>query len=137
MSKTKAKMNQQIDGLRKVLESFGLKVYEDEVREDEEALHREDKKEGYHFFVFTTGDMNTNEDLKSINQEIAIYYYSENRDDLDERTIDIILALKEVPMFTFDGTFKERLKRKDAERYVDRIVFIYNRRIILGGTLNV
>lgn len=132
MSRTKQKMQEQIDGIITALESFSLEVYEDELSEDEEEFHRNNKKEGYHFFVYDTGDMERADDHKSINQEVAIYYYSENRDDLDERTIDIILSLKEVPMITLQNTFKDRLKRKDTDKYVDRIVLVYNRRIVVG-----
>lgn len=122
-------MQEQIDGIITALESFNLKVYEDELSEDEETSY---KKGQYHFFVYDTGDMELADDLKSINQDVTIYYYSENRDDLDERTVDIILSLKDVPMFKLQNTFKERLKRKDKDSYVDRIVFAYNRRIVVG-----
>ncbi|MGN7117850.1 hypothetical protein [Lysinibacillus odysseyi] len=129
MSRTKQKMQEQIDGIITALESFGLEVYEDELSEDEEAAY---KKGQYHFFVYDTGDMQLTNDFKSINQEVAVYYYSEKRDDLDERTVDIILALKNVPMFTLQNTFKDRLKRKDTDNYVDRITLVYNRRIVVG-----
>ncbi|KGR88402.1 hypothetical protein CD32_01705 [Lysinibacillus odysseyi 34hs-1 = NBRC 100172] len=122
-------MQEQIDGIITALESFGLEVYEDELSEDEEAAY---KKGQYHFFVYDTGDMQLTNDFKSINQEVAVYYYSEKRDDLDERTVDIILALKNVPMFTLQNTFKDRLKRKDTDNYVDRITLVYNRRIVVG-----
>lgn len=129
MSRTKQKMQEQIDGIIAALESFDLEVYEDELSEDEEAAYKNGK---YHFFVYDTGDMERADDYKSINQEVAIYYYSEKRDDLDERTIDIILSLKNVPMLTLQNTFKDRLKRKDTDSYVDRIVLVYNRRIVVG-----
>lgn len=125
-------MQEQIDGIITALESFNLKVYEDELSEDEEAFHKNDQEQGYHFFVYDTGEMEPANDSKSINQEVAIYYYSENRDDLDERTIDIILSLKDIPMFSLQNTFKDRLKRKDADKYVDRIVITYKRRIVVG-----
>ena len=129
MSRTKQKMQEQIDGIITALESFNLEVYEDELSEGEETKYKNGK---YHFFVYDTGDMELADDYKSINQEVAVYYYSENRDDLDERTVDIILSLKNVPMFTLKNTFKDRLKRKDTDNYVDRIVLIYNRRIVVG-----
>lgn len=119
-------MQKQIDMLVNGLKSFGLPVFEDEIAEDEEA---EFVNNEYHCFVFETLGMTKMDDLKSINQVIAIYYYSENRDDLDERTIDIINALKDIPKVTFDSSTKQRLQKKDTDQFVDRVVLAYNRQI--------
>lgn len=129
MSKTKAKMDQQIEQLLEVLRSFEIPVFEDEVAED---IQEQFKKDGHHFFVYSTGDMIKNDDKKSINQDVVIYYYSEKRDDLDERTVDIITALSTIPMLKFERTQKQQLKRKDKDSYVDRVVFAYNRKIVTG-----
>ncbi|GAB0169486.1 hypothetical protein LSPCS325_29230 [Lysinibacillus sp. CTST325] len=94
MSKTKIKMQEQIDALLTALNTFDIPVFEDDLAEDEETQF---KKKNYHFFVYETGDMNKNDDNKSISQDVVIYYYSENRDDIDERTIDIITELSNLP----------------------------------------
>lgn len=130
MSKTIEKMNQQIDDLITRLKTFGFPVFEDDLAEDEE---KEFLKNGYNFFIYETGDMFKNDDLKSINQDVAIYYYSENRDDLDELTINIIQELTDIKMLSLVRTQKQRLKRNDTDSYVDRIVLIYNRKIVIPG----
>ncbi|MGN4124887.1 hypothetical protein ACMGD3_07700 [Lysinibacillus sphaericus] len=131
MSKTKQKMNQQIEEMLAALQTFNLSIFEDNLAEDEEAQF---KKNDYHFFVYETGDMIKNDDLKTISQDVVIYYYSENRDDLDERTIDIITALSDVSTMTLERTQKQRLRRKDTDSYVDRIIFLYRRKIVTGCT---
>lgn len=135
MSKTKHKMQEQINQLLAVLKGFDLPVFEDELGEDEEENIRNDEN-GYHFFTFETGDITRNEGNKSVSQEVIVYYYSENRDDLDERTVDILSSLSTIPLMVFEGTKKQRLRRKDTDSYVDRIIFLYSRKIVLGcGTL--
>lgn len=122
-------MNQQIEEMLVALRSFNIPVFEDEVAED---IQEQFKQDGHHFFVYSTGDMIKNDDKKTIKQDVVIYYYSENRDDLDERTVDIITSLSTISMFKFERTQKQQLKRKDKDSYVDRIVFAYNRRIVTG-----
>lgn len=135
MSKTKHKMQEQINQLLAVLKGFDLPVFEDELGEDEEENIR-NAENGYHFFTFETGDITRNEGNKSVSQEVIVYYYSENRDDLDERTVDILSSLSTIPLMVFEGTQKQRLRRKDTDSYVDRIIFLYSRKIVLGcGTL--
>lgn len=129
MSKTKAYMQKQIDEMCVALNSFSIPLFEDEIAEDEE---QQLYKNGYHCFVYETLDISNSSDLKSVSQTIAIYYYSENRDDLDERTVDVILSLKDVPGFTLNRTTKQRLQKKDTDQYVDRVIFEYNRKIVLG-----
>lgn len=124
-------MQEQIDTLLTALNTFNIPVFEDELAEDEEAQFN---KNDYHFFVYETGDLAKNDDHKTINQDVVIYYYSENRDDLDERTIDIVTALSVVPLMTFNRTQKQRLRRKDTDNYVDRVVFLYQRKIVTGCT---
>lgn len=130
MSKTITVMNQQIDDLIAQLKTFNFPVFEDDLAEDEE---KEFLKNGYNFFVYETGDMFKNDDMKSIGQDVAVYYYSENRDDLDEFTINIIQALSNIKLFSLVRTQKQRLRRKDTDSYVDRIVLVYTRKIIIPG----
>lgn len=130
MSKTKIKMQEQIDALLTGLKTFGIPVFEDDLAEDEEVGFEKNK---YNFFIYETGDMVKSDDKKSINQDVIVYYYSENQDDLDEKTVDIISALSDVKMLTLERTQKQRFRRKDTDSYVDRIVFIYTRRIVIQG----
>lgn len=129
MGKIEDYMDKQIIGMRNSLELFGVPIFEDEIAEDEEEhLYQND----YHCFVYETLDISSNNDLKSITQTVAIYYYSENRDDLDERTVDIILSLKDVTGFSFNRTTKQRLQKKETDQFVDRVIFEYNRKIVTG-----
>lgn len=129
MSKIKEYMQRQIDEMQMALETFNIPLFEDEIAEDEEEkLYQKD----YHCFVYETLDISNNDDLKSVSQMVAIYYYSENRDDLDERTVDIILSLKDVPGFSLNRTTKQRLQKKETDQFVDRVIFEYSRKIVTG-----
>lgn len=125
-------MQKQIDEMREALNSFSIPVFEDEIAEDEEErLFQND----YHCIVYETLDIANNNDLKSITQTVVIYYYSENRDDLDEQIVDIILSLKDVTGFSLNRTTKQRLQKKDTDQFVDRVIFEYNRKIVVGGSV--
>lgn len=128
MSKIKAYMQKQINEMSAALNTFEVPIFEDEIAEDEE----EQLFSNYHCFIYETLNFSNNNDLKSVTQTVAIYYYSENRDDLDERTVDIILSLKDVTGFTFNRTTKQRLQKKDTDQFVDRVIFEYNRKIVTG-----
>lgn len=132
MSKTIEVMNQQIDELIKQLKTFNLPVFEDDLAEDEEKQFLE---KGYNFFVYETGDMVKNEDLKTVGQDVAVFFFSENRDDLDQQTIEIIQALSSIKLFSLVRTQKRRLKRKDTDSYVDQIALLYSRKIIIPGSV--
>lgn len=126
-------MKKQIEQLWAALATFNIPVFEDEIAEDEELKLFDD---GYHCFVYETLNFSNNNDLKSITQTVAIYYFSENRDDLDERAVDIMNAVNQVTGFTFVRTNKQRLQKKDTDQFVDRIIFEYNRKIAgVGGSV--
>lgn len=130
MSKINAYMQKQIDEMQTALKTFDVPLFEDEIAEDEEEkLYHND----YHCFVYETLNISNNNDLKSLTQTVAIYYYSENRDDLDERTVDIILSLRNVTGFSLNSTMKQRLQKKETDQFVDRVIFEYNRKIVTGG----
>jgi hypothetical protein len=61
-----------------------------------------------------------------------VYYYSENRDDVDEQTIDIISSVSSIKGINFVNTVKERLQEKDTDRYVDRVTLVFRRVIPIG-----
>lgn len=129
MSKTKALMREQIKGIHDALkDTFNLPVYEDEIAEDEES----EMTDGYHCFVYETSGMKNGNDMKSITQAVHIYYYSENRDDVDERTVEIIRSLAEVKGLKFERSEKQRLQKKDTDRYIDRVILTCVRRVIVG-----
>lgn len=116
--------------MQTALKTFDVPLFEDEIAEDEEEkLYHND----YHCFVYETLNISNNNDLKSLTQTVAIYYYSENRDDLDERTVDIILSLRNVTGFSLNSTMKQRLQKKETDQFVDRVIFEYNRKIVTGG----
>ena len=130
MSKINTYMQKQIDEMQTALKTFDVPLFEDEIAEDEEEkLYHND----YHCFVYETLNISNNNDLKSLTQTVAIYYYSENRDDLDERTVDIILSLRNVTGFSLNSTMKQRLQKKETDQFVDRVIFEYNRKIVTGG----
>lgn len=135
MSKTKDLMNRQISDLLEVLRSYEIPVFEDNIPANEDEKFKNDNSTGYHLFVYETSDMRKNEDQKSLLQDVVIYYYSEKRDDLDDRTIDIAMSInkKNIRMFSLQGTEKQHFKVKDKDRHVDRITFVYTRKIILEG----
>lgn len=138
MSKTKTLMDEQINNLLEVLRSYEIPVYEDNIPSEADEKFKNDNIQGYHLFVYETGDIRKADDKKSLTQDIVIYYYSEKRDDLDGRTIDIITKInqKSIRMVSLDGTEKQQFKVKDKERFVDRITFIYSRKIVLESCVS-
>ncbi|MBO0586459.1 hypothetical protein [Sporosarcina sp. E16_8] len=127
MSKTKTHMRGQISDIHAGLSSFSIPVFEDEIAEDEEKGLID-----YHCFVYETSGMKNEKDMKSLTQAIHIYYYSENRSDIDEQTVDIIMALSGVKGMTLERTEKQRLQKKDTDRFIDRVILTYVRRINIG-----
>ncbi|GIN71249.1 hypothetical protein J14TS2_17240 [Bacillus sp. J14TS2] len=123
--KTKKLMRKQKSNIYDgIVETFDLPVYEDEIAEDEDERLLE---EGYNCFIFETGEFQRTNDFKKVAQNIRIYYYSENRDDVDEQTIDIISTCLKAPGVDFTSTNKERLQMKDTDRYIDRVVLQFRR----------
>jgi hypothetical protein len=113
------KQNQQI--VDELSSYFGVNVYQDDLAEDEEV-------DNYHFFVFETGEMIAREHEDSITQDVYIHYVSENRDDVDEQTLDIISILRGIK-FTFVRTSKERYQKGETDAYLDRVSIQVRRKI--------
>jgi len=121
--KTKNLMREQINSLVDGLSNhFQLPIFEDEIAEDEEESLTE-----FNCFVFETGEFRPTRDFRKITQDIYVYYYSENKDDVDEQTIDIISIVTSIKGMTFSQTTKERLQEKDTDRYVDRVTLVFRR----------
>lgn len=118
-------MNKQKDVIYTGLTAtFNLPVFEDEIAEDEdEQLTRE----GYNCFILETGEFQPTDDKFKLSQNIRVYYYSENRNDIDEQTIDIISVCVGSPAVDFVRTSKERLQMKDTDRFIDRVTLNFRR----------
>jgi len=113
--------NQNLQIIDKLSAHFGIEVYQDDVSEDEE-------NDMFHFFVFETGEMTASESEDYLKQDIFVHYVSENRDDIDGQTLDIISILRGIK-FIFVKTFKERYQKGDTDSYVDRVTIQMRRRI--------
>jgi hypothetical protein len=94
--------------------AFNVTVYQDQVSEDEET--------DYHYFIFETGGFtkNAEQNKNLLVQDVTVRYYSENRDDLDEVTIDIITTL-ERSGYIFKNSVKTAIQKGDTDSYVDEI----------------
>ncbi|PGQ11994.1 hypothetical protein COA08_01470 [Bacillus cereus] len=116
---------QKLNGLliKKLNEAFGVEVYQDQVSEDEE--------EDYHYFIFETGGFERTESKLTLSQNVLIRYYSENRDDLDERMLDIIATLEATGHF-FQRSDKTSIQKGETDEYIDEIE-IYVKRIVKYG----
>lgn len=116
------KMNNLL--VSKLEESFGVSVYQDSVSEDEE--------EGYHYFIFETGGFTkSNTSNSTLIQDVLVRYYSENRDDLDERVLDIISLLEGIGYF-FKNSIKEGIQIGDTDAYIDGIEINLTRNVKYG-----
>jgi hypothetical protein len=123
--KTKRLIREQKEGIFNGLQSqFSLPVFEDEIAEDEEKVL---DIEGYNCFVFETSEFQVTKDIKKLKQNIYVSYYSENKDDVDETTIDIISVINPVKGVNFSRSKKERLQMKDTDRFIDRVTLTFER----------
>ncbi|PDY00492.1 hypothetical protein [Bacillus pseudomycoides] len=115
------KMNSLL--ISKLKEQFEIGVYQDQVSEDEEK--------DYHYFIFETGGFEKTDSKFTLKQNVLIRYYSENRDDLDERMLDIIAAL-EAAGHSFQHSNKTSIQKGELDEYIDEIE-IYVTRIVKYG----
>ncbi|MCX2825263.1 MULTISPECIES: hypothetical protein [Bacillus] len=115
------KMNSLL--ISKLKEQFEIGVYQDQVSEDEEK--------DYHYFIFETGGFEKTDSKFTLKQNVLIRYYSENRDDLDERMLDIIAAL-EAAGNSFQHSNKTSIQKGELDEYIDEIE-IYVTRIVKYG----
>ncbi|AJH61646.1 hypothetical protein bcere0016_5000 [Bacillus cereus 95/8201] len=125
--KAKKLMKEQRMGIKKGLEDhFKLLVVEDELAEDEEEQLQET---GYNCFTIEYGEFQPSSNERTISQNIYVSYLSENQDDLDEQTIDIISLVSKVKKLSFVTSKNDRLQMKDTDRYIDRVFFTFRRMI--------
>lgn len=121
-------MEQKTAIFNNLTDTFHLPIFEDEIAEDEE---KDLDANGYNCFILETGDLRATRDIKTLNQDIFIIYYSENKDDVDEKVIDIISLVSSVKAVTFASSRKDRLQKKNTDRFIDRIELRFVRRVPL------
>lgn len=109
--------------IKKLNEAFNVEVYQDQVSEDEEK--------DYHYFIFETGGFEQTESRFTLRQHVLIRYYSENRDDLDERMLDIIATLEDTG-HSFQRSDKTSIQKGETDEYIDEIE-IYVTRLVKYG----
>lgn len=109
--------------INKLNEAFDVEVYQDQVSEDEE--------EDYHYFIFETGGFKKTESKMTLRQNVLIRYYSENRDDLDERMLDIIATL-EATGHSFQHSDKTSIQKGEMDEYIDEIEINVTRLVKYG-----
>ncbi|MGR5868114.1 hypothetical protein ACT7C5_09765 [Bacillus pacificus] len=90
------------------LESFfsGAQVYQDIVQEDEANLST------INHVVFETGGFERSGAV-NFNQEVTVYYFSENREDLDILQLSFMSSLNKTG-HTCNKSLKDRMKKKDT-----------------------
>lgn len=111
----------------KLEKTFNIPVFQDQVREDE---MEELQKETLEFFIYETGGF-TKQNEKSVSQEVLIKYFSENRDDLDARMLDIAGAL-DGQVYNFKRSVKTTVRKAETDDYVDYIELYFTRVIKYG-----
>ncbi|MED4653187.1 hypothetical protein [Bacillus pseudomycoides] len=109
--------------ISKLKEQFEVGVYQDQVSEDEEK--------DYHYFIFETGGFEKTDSQFTLKQNVLIRYYSENRDDLDGRMLDIIAVL-EAARHSFQHSNKTSIQKGELDEYIDEIE-IYVTRLVKYG----
>lgn len=120
--KSKVKMGEQVDLINNNLSTyFQLPIFQDEVAEDE--LPKE-----FNYFLIVYGDMEPSGN-KAVNQEINVIYVTENNDQVDEDTIDIISLVQKVSNVTFVRTIKQRGQKKETDEFVDQVTVVFDRKI--------
>lgn len=107
------------------LESFfsGAQVYQDIVQEDEANLSK------INHVVFETGGFERT-GATNYNQEVTVYFFSENREDLDTLQLEFMGSLSKTG-HTCNRSLKDRMKKKDTEFFVDVLTFELTRNIKL------
>ena len=106
-----------------------IPFYEDEIAEDEEKKLVKGK---YSAFVLSMGDISPNENKSYLSQEVVIDYYSENRDDVDEMILDVVVAVENVKTFKFVSASKVRARVKDSQRFIDVVSIEFSRSLKYG-----
>lgn len=100
-------------------------LFEDEVPEEETKKY--DEGAPYYLIVMKMGAFEKQDNKKFLSQPISIDYYSENRDDVDETTLDIISVLKTIKTVSFTDSDKFRARHANSNRFVDVVSINFSR----------
>lgn len=105
------------------LESFfsGAQVYQDIVQEDEANLSK------INHVVFETGGFEKT-GATNYAQEVTVYFFSENREDLDILQLEFMSSLAKTGHIC-NKSLKDKMKKKDTEFFVDVLTFELTRNI--------
>ncbi len=107
------------------LSSIG--IFEDSISEDH-LKEIEKETSGYNYFIYQTSGFSLSEDKTVYHQEVLLRFYSENRDDLDEFSLDIIDAVeKSGKLYTFLYSDKTSIQKGKEDVYIDEIEFYFRR----------
>lgn len=105
------------------LESFfhTEEVYQDSVQEDEANLST------INHVVFETGGF-VETGASVYTQDVTVYYFSENREDLDVLQVEFMKSLSKTG-HTCKKTLKDKMRKKDTEFFVDVLTFELTRNV--------
>lgn len=119
--KAKKLMNrQQTQIIQKLESSFDLPVVEDELSADEISGDLNN-------FLVIYGDFVKVASKDQLSQELYVVYLSENRDDLETMSVDIVSVVSSISALEFVKTIKRRTQKKDTDSYIDQITFVFKR----------
>ena len=105
-------------------------VFEDEVPEEETKKY--DDGAPYHLFVLKMGAFQKQANSKYLTQTFTVDYYSENRDDVDETTLDVIAVLTVVRTVSFADSDKFRARHANTNRFIDIVTMDFTRMTKFG-----
>lgn len=105
------------------LETFfsGAEVYQDAVQEDEANLST------INHVVFETAGFERVNGITFI-QGVTVYYFSENREDLDIMQISFMSSLSGTGHIC-NKSYKDKMRKKDTELFVDVLTFELTRNV--------
>ncbi|NMH67290.1 hypothetical protein HF072_00535 [Bacillus sp. RO3] len=107
----------------KIKQHFSLPTFEDDIAEDELPAD-------FNYFLIVYGDMQReSESRRFFNQDVFVVYLSENNDQVNEDTLDIISIGESIKTVTCQGTVKERIKKNDSDQHIDRVTINFVRKI--------
>lgn len=105
------------------LESFfhTKEVYQDSVQEDEANLST------INHVVFETGGF-VRTGASVLTQDVTVYYFSENREDLDVLQVEFMNSLNKTGHIC-NKSLKDKMRKKDTEFFVDVLTFELTRNV--------
>ncbi|MEB9549532.1 hypothetical protein P4J60_20910 [Bacillus cereus] len=98
-----------------------VEVFQDTVQEDETNLSRID-----HVVFETLGFERIS--AATFSQGVNVYYFSENREDLDVLQVAFMDSLGKTA-HTCNKSFKDRMRKKNTEKFVDVLTFELRRTV--------